>query len=370
MKQKIGTLQASFLIVNAIVPTAIVVLPSIISTRLEQEGPFSIVISAGLGILIVLLVADLIKKSNGTPYIEWISKVSSPFVATFMGALILGHFIEETAIVLRQSINFISENVLLKTPFAVILLVMMIVSIYITSQGIEVMARVSSILVLLYILPIPIYMSGVADFNQFSRLLPIFEHSPNDFILGSLGPANWVSEVSFLLYIAPYLKSPERSRSIGFLSLSFTCIIILIIYVPTLLAFGPEYIKVLNYPGYTYSRLVHLGHAFENLNILFVSYWLLVSYIKLSFFLFVTLECFKQTLRIKENQLFYLLALALIISLESYYTWDTPDHLYKNNLENQFPGFMLVNFIFPLIIYAMSNIRQWKTRRKGFSSRE
>ncbi|ANS75899.1 hypothetical protein AWM70_15970 [Paenibacillus yonginensis] len=370
MKQKIGTLQASFLIVNAIVPTAIMVLPSIISTRLEQEGPFSIVISACFGVLLVFLIADLIKKSHRTPYIEWISKVSSPFVGALMGALIVGNFIEETAIVLRQSINFINENVLLNTPFAVILIIMVSIGIYITTQGIEVMARVSSILMLLYILPIPVYLSGVVDFNHFSRLLPIFEHSLNDYILSSLGPANWISEVSFLLYIAPYLKSPERSRSIGFLSLTFTCIIILIVYIPTLLAFGPEYIKVLNYPGVTYSKLVHLGRAFENLNILFVSYWLLVSYIKLSFFLFVTLECFKQTFRIKENQSYYLLALSLIIALESYYTWDTPAHLYKNNLENQFPGFMLFNVVFPLMVYVMSIISQLKTRRREISSRE
>ncbi|MNW35882.1 Spore germination protein YndE [compost metagenome] len=364
MIQKISTAQAAMLVFNAIVPTATVVLPIILGTYLEQDSPIGILFSACVGMAIAALIGSIIKYNQGAPFLEWIGKKSSRWLAIVLGIFLLQYYLDASAAIMREFVNFLKDNVLLQTPVFVLVGTSLLIIIYAVHKGIEAIARVNSILVLLHLLFLPLFMFGLGDYLNVHRLLPMFQHSFASVTLASLTPVAWMSEVSILLFLAPYLKSPDKARRIGWIGLLFVTVMMQIIMLTTLMTFGPEYLKSSTYPGFVTFDIIHFGNFWENLNIVFISYWILSVYMKLAMFLFATMECFKQTFRVRENGP-YLIGLALIIAAECLFTWKQPAKLNEFNAQGRFPVYMLINVLIPLSIYLCCLVKRTVAKRKG-----
>lgn len=367
MNGKIGTIQAAMLIVNTILPTAIVVLPSIISNYAEQDAPLAIFLSTLVGLGIATLVGTVVRYTHGMPFLDWVRKRSSPAVAIILGLLMLQFYLDITSTILRVFINFIKDNVLMKTPATVLVILILLITVYMVRQGIEAIARVNSLVILLYIFFVPLFLFGLLGYIDIHRLLPIFDHSPAALTLASLSPVGWMSEVGVLLFLAPYLKSPQKARFIGWLGLLTFFLLMLLILVPTLMVLGPEYIKLTAYPGFSAAGIVRIGNSFERLDILFISFWVLSIYLKLAIFLFATVECFKQTFRVDTSRPF-IGALGLLIALECLFTWKDSAMLNTYNREGRLLVFLLFNAALPLMLVILERFRWFKPKRKGWNS--
>ncbi|WP_410513803.1 endospore germination permease [Paenibacillus sp. BR2-3] len=367
MNVKISTTQAVMLIVNTILPTASVVLPVIIGNYAEQDAPLVIILSTLIGLGIAALVGTVIRYNNGTPFLDWVGGRSSPLLATVLGLLLLQFYLDASSTILREFVNFIKDNVLLNTPIAVLTILILFITIYMVSQGIESIARVNSIVILLYLFFLPLNLFGLSGYMNVHRLLPLFDHSFASLTLASLTPVTWMSEVAVLLFLAPYLKFPQKARFIGWLGLLSVCLLMMFSLIISLLVFGPDYIKLSAYPGFSAVGILHIGRFVERMDILFISYWVLSIYLKLSIFLFVTVECFKQTFRVKSSRPF-IGALGLVIAMECLFTWQNSAKLNTYNKEGRFLVFILFNALLPLAIILWERFRQLKSKRKGWET--
>lgn len=353
MNQKIGSIQATMLIANTVLATAFSIIPAILGIRLEQDSLIGILLSSCVGLAIAFLIGTIVKQSQGIPLIQWIGQKSSPVLAFMFGFVLLVHYLVTTSIILREFINVIKDNVLNRTPLWLIAYVVIGVMVYMIRHGVEAVARINIFLVLFYLIYIPVYFVGLKDFIHFSYLLPFFEHSPSAYLLGMVTPVSWMSEVSVLLFLAPYLRSPEKARVIAWTATAITTVMMLVAMVLALSVFGTEVIKMLTYPDFEIAGIIQLGNFFSNLNILFYTVWILIGYIKLAVFLFVCLECFKQTFRVSSTSPF-LLGLALIIVGECIFVWTDPKRLYTYGAEKRIFEFMVFNVLLPLMIYLLS----------------
>lgn len=364
MNGKIGTSQAAMLVVTTILPTAIVVLPEIIGTYAEQDSLLAIMMSTLIGFGIAALIGTIIRNNNGAPFLDWIGARSSPLLATLLGLLLLQFYLDTSAIILREFVNFVKDNVLLNTPISVLTTLILVITIYMVRQGIECIARVNSLILLLFLFFIPLYVFGLASDMNVHRLLPIFDHSLSTITLASLTPTSWMSEVAILLFLAPYLKSPQKARLMGYMGLLFVFLMMMFSMITTMMVFGPQYLKLTAYPGFSTVGIIQIGKFIENLDILFISYWVLAIYLKFSIFLFATVECFKQTFRVKSSRPF-IGALGLVITLECLFTWTDPAKLNMYNKEGRFLVFILFNVLLPLAVLLLTGLRQAKSKRKG-----
>lgn len=364
MEPKISSWNAVILVVNAIVPTAFIVLPTIIMTYLDQDSPWAVLLAYAVGIAMAAIIGLIIKHNEGAPFLEWVSKVSSPIVATLLGLVLLHYYLDASSSILREFVNFLKDNVLFKTPILVLIIISLLIAAYMVHQGISTLSQVNSIIFMLYFIVLPIYWFGLKSYLDIHRLLPVFDHSYRELLLGSMTPVTWFSEVAILLFLAPYLKTPKHAGRIGRRALLIITALMTMNLSEMLMIFGANYVKATSYPGFISLSVVHIGNFLENLDILFISYWMLSIYFKLGIFLFVTLECFKQTFRVKEKEP-YLLGILMVICAESLYTWKDPSKLTALNAEGRFPIMMLVNLILPALIYLYSLVAgKMKSRRK------
>jgi len=355
------------LVVNTIVPTVTVVLPVIIGNYAEQDAPFVIILSTLVGLGIAALVGTVIRMNNGAPFLDWIGEKSSPLIATVLGLLLLQYYLSTSSGILREFVNFIKDNVLLNTPASALTLLILLITIYMVKQGIESIARVNSIVIMLFVFFIPLYVIGLSGSLNIHRLLPLFDHNLAEFTLASLTPISWLSEVAVLLFLAPYLKSPQKARFMGWLGLFTVGLLMMFSMITTLLVFGPDYIKLSAYPGFSTTSVLHIGKFIERMDILFISYWVLSIYLKFSIFLFATVECFKQTFRVKGSTPF-IGALGLVIALECLYTWNDPAKFNAYSKEACFLVFTLFNVLLPLAIILLHWLRQPRFKKKGWKT--
>ncbi|AIQ39591.1 endospore germination permease [Paenibacillus sp. FSL R5-0912] len=367
MNGKIGTTQAAMLVVNTILPTATVVLPIIITSYAEQDAPLSIIMSTLAGLLIAAIVGTVIRYSNGAPFLDWVGEKTSPVISTILGLLMLQFYLDTTATILREFVNFIKDNVLINTPVTVLVILILFITIYMVRQGIEAISRVNSLIILLYLFFAPLYLFGLLHDLNVHQLLPMFDHTLAELTLASLTPTAWMSEVAVLLFLAPYLQYPQRARVIGWTGLIFVAALMMFSLISALMVFGPQFIKLSAYPGFTTVGIVRIGRFIEKLDILFISYWVLSIYLKLAIFLFVTVECFKQTFRVSSSRPF-IGALGLVIALECLFTWQNPAKLNQYNKEGRFLVFFLFNVLVPLGAVLLYRFQKSRSKRKGWET--
>ncbi|WP_379154767.1 endospore germination permease [Paenibacillus sp. sgz5001063] len=367
MNGKVGTTQAAMLIVNTILPTATVVLPVIISNYAEQDAPLAILLSTFFGLLIAALVGSAVARTQGAPFLQWVGEKSSPVAATVLGLLMLQFYLDTTSTILREFVNFLKDNVLFNTPIPLLCTLILLITIYMVRQGLEAIARVNSLVLLLFVFFVPLYLFGLFNEMNVHRLLPMFDHSLTELTLASITPTTWMSEVAVLLFLTPYLQNPQKARIIGWTGLMIVAALMMFSLVTTLMIFGPDFIKLSAYPGFTAASIVHLGRFIEKLDILFISYWVLSIYLKFSIFLFATVECFKQTFKTGSSSPF-LGALGLLITLECMYTWQSTEKLNLYNKEGRFLVFFLFNVLVPLGAVGLDLFKKSKPKQKGWDT--
>lgn len=368
MDSKISSWNAVILVVNSIVPTAFIVLPTTIVTYLEQDSSWAILVACGTGIAMVAIIGAIIKRNDGAPFLEWVSKISSPIVSTLLGLILLQYYLDASSTILREFVNFLKDNVLFQTPVLVLIIISLLIAAYMVHQGITTLSLVNSLIFMLYFIVLPIYWFGLKNYLDIHRLLPAFDHSYRELLLGSVTPVTWFSEVAVLLFLAPYLKTPKQAGRIGRRALIIITVLMTMNLSEMIMIFGSSYIKTTSYPGFISLSVVHIGNFLENLDILFISYWMLSIYFKLGIFLFITLECFNQTFQVKQKEP-YLIGILTVICAECLYTWEDPSKVTAFNTEGRFPIMMLVNLLLPLLIYLYSLIAgKMKSKRKETAS--
>ncbi|MNM33432.1 Spore germination protein YndE [compost metagenome] len=364
MKEKIGTVQATLLVVSTILPTALIVLPLIIGKYLEQDSPFAVILTALLGLAIAWLIGSVVKRINGEPFLGWVRDNISPVFAVIIGILLLQYYMDTMAAILREYVNFIRDNVLPNTPDAVLAVIIMLVALYMTDRGIVAIARINSIATLLIVIILPLYLGGLIPHFSLPRLLPVFDHSAASLALATLTPAGWMSEVGILLFLSPYLRHPKKASRIALIGSCIVSAILLVDILATLLVLGPQYIKSVNYPIFSTVSIIQVGRYIENLDILFTSFWIMNVYMKLAIFTFVTVQCFKQTFRV-QNDRPYNVALSLIAIVECLYTWSDPGKIDAYNQQGRMVVFLLFNILLPLGILLWTRIKGTDATKKG-----
>ncbi|AHV95991.1 GerAB/ArcD/ProY family transporter [Paenibacillus sabinae] len=367
MKGTIGTFQAVLLVVSAIFPTAIVVLPIIIGKYLEQDSPLAVIFSGLIGLGIAWLIGTIIKATGGEPFLGWAGRKISPIFAVVIGILLLQYYMDLTTNVLRVYVNFIKDNMLLNTPTAITAVIIMLVTLYMINRGIEAISRINSIVNLMLLMVIPLYLWGLTKHIDLHRLLPIFDHSAASLTLASLTPIGWMSEVSVLLFIAPYFKFPQKGTFIGVIGIGLVTLGMFVEILMTLAVFGPQYMKNIAYPIFSTISIIQVGRFIENLDVLFISYWTMSVYMKLAIFMFATVQCFKQTFHIRNDRP-YIVALSIVIITECLYTWREPEKLNIFNEEGRIIIFLLFNILLPLGILIWTRIKEPVIKRKEYKT--
>lgn len=316
MKQHISTPQMAFLLYNAIVPTAILVVPNVVLSHSHQDSWISLLESLVLGLGIAAMVGFLASKNPGLPFPAWMRSRFGLVAGTIIGVLLTQYYISISSVILGEFTNILTDQILLDTPAPVLKALIMAVTCFAVFHGIEVIARVNAIVTCItltaYTLSFLMFINLI-DLQQFQ---PVMDHKASEIAYGGLLPLGWLSEIALVLVLASYLKKPQGATKAAIWSVTLSGTHLIITVMLCISVFGPNLPEQFRYPSFSMIEIIKLGATLERIDILFVSFWLCTIYTKMMLFLFGAYHCLVTTFNLRPSKPL-LLSLALVILLTS-----------------------------------------------------
>lgn len=363
--QKISTIQAVVFLLNTITPTGILVIPIITIGAAAQDAWMSIIPSWLFSLACVALYCRINRYNPGLPFFEFLEQRLGRFVSVVVGLLLVQYYYGTLAAVVREFINFLSDEIMISTPLFVLGAVTMIIGIYASSQGIEVIARVGVIVFGAAVLFVAIGVALDMDLMSFRRLQPVGEASWNRIVVGSLSAGGWMSEASVLLLIAPFLNKPGAVGKVGFWGVTLSGITLMATVLAVLLVLGPRLPAIMSYPTFAISELIEYGNFVERVDIAFICAWMATVYMKVCIFFFAAMHCFKATFRIRSEKPLRI-GLALLILLTALYSWPSNAYLAEHQRFAMTPFLIIMNVLLPLLLWiGIAATGRGRRKREG-----
>lgn len=364
MKQQISTAQAILLLVNTIIPTAILTVPSIAIGSASQDSWISIIIATACGIIFALLIAAVSRQNPGMPFFSFVESRMGRTVSIIVGILLVQYYMITTAVASREFVNFLTEKAIPNTPIFFLIAVSLSIALYAVSQGIEVIARVSFIVFVISIIFLPITVGLLMNQMHLHFLLPVGTTPFTHILQGGSSVYSLLSEVSILLLLSPYLTKPSDVRKIGVWSVIIAGSELLIFAMMIILVFGPKLPMLMKYPTFTLIESVEYGRFVERIDSLFIAVWIATAYVKICIFFFGTMYCFVHTFRIHYEKPF-LIVLGLFVLLTALYSWPSNSSLVDTLKYASTPLLLTFNVLLPLALWIGLRFTKRKKLTQG-----
>lgn len=365
MKERISVWQLTALIYTTIIPTAILVVPSVAMSHSKQDAWISILGATILGAGIAWLTGSIAMRIPAKlSFLGFISSRLGRAAAVIVGLLLTIYYISTSSIILQEFTNILSDQILFITPDPLIMIIILSVCYYAVMEGIEVVARVNGIVTTVSIITYCISLLMFINLIEPYQLQPVMSNSLPHIAHGGLLPLGWMSEAALILILGPYVKAKDGIRKAtigGTVAAGFHLMITVAL---CLILFGPVLPQQFRYPTFSMIEIIKLGTTLERVDILFVSFWVCTIYIKMSVFLFGAFHCLTETFRIKPTKIL-LLGLCLVILMTSITSFND-ESIFDNQNQHVTPYDLLgMNLILPLVLAG----GLWIARRKASGRR-
>ncbi|PWW08286.1 spore germination protein KB [Paenibacillus cellulosilyticus] len=367
MKPEISTLQTVAIVINTITPTALLSIPSVTIGFAANDAWISVLIAAVAGVIIAITIAAICKTNPGFLFIEWMENRFGRIVGMVVGLLLGVYYFNSFCMIVRQFANFIADMVLDETPIVMLIAVMVGVAAFSIAHGIEAVARSAALVMFMVILVIPVSVGLNFDDINLKKLLPFFDAGTSRIGLAAISPIGWLSEISILLILQPYMKNPKSVMKAGIIGSLGSAAQLLIVTVMAVSVFGSEVVRMMSYPLFNMVGIVEVGKFLERIEIYTVSVWGMTMYVKMSVFLFASVHCITYTFRLKSirHTLFSISLLAIVTTIV---TWTRNLELGRFVIVDSIPFLSMFNIILPLCIGFCLLVTRGNNSKKGAQS--
>ncbi|WP_139991004.1 GerAB/ArcD/ProY family transporter [Paenibacillus paridis] len=320
MKQRISNLQAIAIVVNAIVPSSILFIPSYVIQISKQDGWITVLLALAAGLLFAYAIGSVARHNNRASLMAWLESSFGRWVAFVIGLVLCAYYFITAATMIRQFANYMSEQIMMNTPLFMLVGIIVLVSVYMVSQGIEAMGRVHFIVLVLVLLFVAINIVLLWEQYDFKQFLPILEVAPVRHIPAGIMPLGWFSEIATLLLLVPFLDKKDSVIRIAVWGTLLAGIMVTLITAVTIAVFGTKIIGALSYPAFAAIGTVEIGQFVERVDVLLLSAWTASMFAKVSVFLFGFFHVLSHTFKMKSHLSLYVAGSALVMAT-ALYSW-------------------------------------------------
>jgi spore germination protein KB len=352
---KITAWQTTMLLVSAILPTAIIYLPSLIYREAMRDAWASVIVVTIFGLVAAAIVTGLGLKFPDRTIIQYSELLAGKVVGKAIGLVYIAFFIFINAVVLRELTEMYTIMFMPNTPALVFSIGIAVTSAYIVRGGVEVLARVNEI-----VLPTAVAMSlaivALASNNMESaNFAPVLENGFLPVFKGAYVAALFFAETVFMLMLIPYLDRPSEAGIAVRRGIILVGILQLIAVVAVGAAFGARCAR-LQFPTVTLTRLVSIRDILERLEPLVMYIWVAGGAVKVGIFLYCSSLAASQWLNLRDYRVTVLPIGAVIVVLATV-LWRSVNQLTDFISRVMPPYFLAIEVGLPLALLVLASLR-------------
>lgn len=361
LKSKIGTVEAIMLILTIVVTHTISTLPRELLVSTKSATLINLIYVSIIAVLLAYLVFRLLKIFPGLDIIDISEIAGGKVFRNIIGIIFILYFLISSSILLR---NFCESLKIIYFPMTDITFIILLFIIALcTANRLDFSATLKTNLLILPIVLASIIFLFFANMNKFvpQRIFPLLGDGIfNTFVLG-LGNLAAFGGITYLYFLPPFLKEPEKFKKITIVSTIITAIY-LILCVSTLLFMFSFFIDTNEItPLYNATRYIEFGSFFQRLESVFLLFWILVFACYLSIVSKFAMNIFKKITNIETKKplidVFGLLFFSIALVPKNY-------AISQNFEVKVYPYLMLsISIFLGISILIIANISQ--KRKKG-----
>jgi spore germination protein KB len=354
-EMKISVGQAIFLIIGTIFPTAMLTLPTGVVKYASTDAWISLLLGVVIGIMTALVSSSVAMKHPDLTFFQIIEMHLGRFWCKAIGLLFTLYFFVTSIDVVRQFTDFIIQSVLKKTPPVVLGIVIVLTALYAIYHGIEVIARVNTIVITGSFLVFAI--SSIFYFHEMklNNLLPVFVAPLGKILMGSYTSSSWFTEVFAIMLLASFMNKPDKARNVALVGIVLTGLSMTWVVVGSIAIFGVRIIPLFEYPTFNVFRIIEVARFLERTDAFFIAVWVGLMFMKVAIVMFFSFYCFCQTFGIGAHKPFLVPfgMLTLTLSLTS---WGSKLE-YNRFLRDSGSFYLLISLVIPVILWILV---RWK----------
>ena len=321
-KSKIGTTEAIMLVLTIIITHTISSLPRELLVSTKSATIINLIFVSFIAILFSYLVVKLMKNFAGSDIIDISEYLGGKTLKHIIGIIFIVYFLVTSSILLR---NFCESLKIIYYPMTnIVFIISLFVIAICAANRLDFNASLKTNLLIIPLVLASILFLFFANMNKFTpqRVFPILGDGIfNTFILG-LGNLSAFGGITFLYFLPPYLKKPEKMKKIALISIGLSAIY-LILCVSTLLFMFSFFINTNEItPLYNATRYIEFGSFFQRLESIFLLIWILAFACYLSITSKFAMSIFKKLTNIETKKplidLFGLLILGISLIPKNY----------------------------------------------------
>ncbi|SDD39270.1 spore germination protein KB [Paenibacillus sp. UNCCL117] len=355
---KISIRQFKILVMLFSLGSAILIVPSSLTSASRQDAWISAILGGGMGLLLLLMYNHLAKRHPEKSLVEYSEAILGKWLGKAVGLLFVSFFFLLSSLVLRNIGDFITTIVMPETPIQAIHIMFTLIVIAGVRLGLEVIARASEVFTPWVLFLIFVLVAVIAPEMKLDRIEPVLEAGFKPLIRGGLSILGipYLELVVFLM-VLPYVNKKEKAGKAFIAGAMFGGAILVALTALCVLVLGWDFTSRHAFPSYTLAKKIHIGEFLQRIEVLMAVIWFLTIFFKLVICFYASALGLAQILKIQSARILLLpLGMSMtVLSLVAY-----PNIVYFRAFASEvwFSYALTFGLLLPLLLIGADMIRR------------
>ncbi|WNF22333.1 endospore germination permease [Mesobacillus jeotgali] len=328
--------------------------PTIIFENARNAGWIVVLLMGAMAFIPVFLLIKVFSAHKGKNLHEVIIHIFGKFFGTIISILLLVGGVAFITVDSGIYVDIIGTMYFTKSPPSIIYVILMLVCAYGAKRGIEQIGTVAW--VLLPYLKITLLIALIVSMNagHFGFIFPILGEGSMEILKASAKNISIFADLFFIGLIAPLVTSFKDFKKGTIFGLIMVTVEISLAMFTFVMLFDYTTAEMLSYPFHETIRYIQIGFL-QNVETLFFPFWLVATFIRFSFYLYISAVLLGGILKIKEFE--YLIPLITTMVILIGFAPESPSIVLFNMRQNLLmllsPAFLFL----PPLMWLIAKIR-------------
>jgi spore germination protein KB len=364
-KETISDGQMAFIFLSFLLGSAIVNIPSPLIASSGNAAWLSLLIAFGIGLLLLCCILFLNRQYAGKILMDYSQKIFGKWgMALFMIPFVLMLFLMLSNILL--DVGFFLHNTMMRsTPVEIFHLFMIIVAATTVYEGIEVIGRMFTMLILFVLAVFFIFVLLIIPLLHPEYLLPLLPDGWKPVFHGTYLALGFpYAEVILFAFLLPFAKNKNDGKleKKMFIAMFFNGFLLLVAILVSIMVLGPSGVEI-KYALFYIATLIDIQDVLTRIEAVVAMSWIIGSYMKATIVLFVINFIISQLFNLKDDRIL-IFPVALLTFLFSV-------TLYNHELEfvetvgTVWPLLITIVGVFPILIITLVTFLKQKMKKEN-----
>lgn len=287
-KGRISSIQFYMAALMIVLGTYIIYVPSLSIHFGGRDAWLSPIVAGIIGLVVMLTMLQLNNYFPKETPVEYLRLIFGKWLGSVLAGYLVWVVLKLFALILREVSDFTVTVALPRTPSQMITLLMLLVVLYVTRKGIEVIVRFTQFVVLIELIQTVASVLLLASKDiDFGHLTPLFENGIPPLLRSSLLVSGWIGELFIAGFLLPFIRVKNGTVKSAFWSV-ITLITLLVIPIFFVIGvFGDVVGSRLLYGLYEVARYISVAEFLERLDPIVMGSWIMFVFCKLMIFCYV-----------------------------------------------------------------------------------